>query len=59
MKVSLQTLGCKVNFAEMADLGDRLAHAGFTVSDTDEQADICVINSCTVTAQAVIPHSIG
>jgi threonylcarbamoyladenosine tRNA methylthiotransferase MtaB len=52
MKVSLQTLGCKVNFAEMADLGDRLARAGFTVSDTDEQADICVINSCTVTSQA-------
>jgi threonylcarbamoyladenosine tRNA methylthiotransferase MtaB len=52
MKVSIQTLGCKVNFAEMADLGDRLARAGFTVSDTDEQADICVINSCTVTAQA-------
>jgi threonylcarbamoyladenosine tRNA methylthiotransferase MtaB len=52
MKVSLQTLGCKVNFAEMADLGDRLARAGFTVSDEDERADICVINSCTVTAQA-------
>ena len=52
MKVSIQTLGCKVNFAEMAELGDRLARAGFTVSDTDEQADICVINSCTVTAQA-------
>ena len=52
MKVSIQTLGCKVNFAEMAELGDRLARAGFTVSDTDQQADICVINSCTVTAQA-------
>jgi len=52
MNVSIQTLGCKVNFAEMAELGDRLARAGFTVSDTDEQADICVINSCTVTSQA-------
>jgi threonylcarbamoyladenosine tRNA methylthiotransferase MtaB len=52
MNVSIQTLGCKVNFAEMADLGDRLARAGFTVSETDDQADICVINSCTVTAQA-------
>ena len=52
MNVSIQTLGCKVNFAEMAELGDRLARAGFTVSDSDEQADICVINSCTVTAQA-------
>jgi len=52
MNVSIQTLGCKVNFAEMAELGDRLARAGFNVSQTDEQADICVINSCTVTAQA-------
>jgi threonylcarbamoyladenosine tRNA methylthiotransferase MtaB len=52
MNVSIQTLGCKVNFAEMAELGDRLARAGFTVSDDEEQADICVINSCTVTAQA-------
>jgi threonylcarbamoyladenosine tRNA methylthiotransferase MtaB len=52
VKVSLQTLGCKVNFAEMAELGDRLAGAGFAVSDAEEDADICVINSCTVTAQA-------
>jgi threonylcarbamoyladenosine tRNA methylthiotransferase MtaB len=52
MNVSIQTLGCKVNFAEMAELGDRLARAGFTVSDSDGGADVCVINSCTVTAQA-------
>jgi threonylcarbamoyladenosine tRNA methylthiotransferase MtaB len=52
MNVSIQTLGCKVNFAEMAELANRLARAGFVVSDSDEQADICVINSCTVTAQA-------
>jgi threonylcarbamoyladenosine tRNA methylthiotransferase MtaB len=52
MNVSLQTLGCKVNFAEMAELGDRLARAGFAVSDSDEHADVCIINSCTVTAQA-------
>ena len=52
MKVSIQTLGCKVNFAEMAELGDRLARAGYTVSDSDEAADVCIINSCTVTAQA-------
>lgn len=52
MNVSIQTLGCKVNFAEMAMLGDRLARAGFAVSDGEQDADICVINSCTVTAQA-------
>jgi len=52
MNVSLQTLGCKVNFAEMSALGDQLARGGFAVTDGDEHADICVINSCTVTAQA-------
>ena len=52
MNISIQTLGCKVNFAEMAELGDRLARAGFNVSDRDDEADVCVINSCTVTAQA-------
>lgn len=52
MKVALQTLGCKVNFAEMAELGDRLARVGFSVSDSEEGADVCVINSCTVTAKA-------
>ena len=52
MRVSIHTLGCKVNFAEMEHLGDRLARAGFTVSESDEDAEICVINSCTVTAQA-------
>ena len=52
MNVSIETLGCKVNFAEMAELGDRLARAGFSVSDSADNPDICVINSCTVTAQA-------
>jgi threonylcarbamoyladenosine tRNA methylthiotransferase MtaB len=52
MNVSIQTLGCKVNFAEMAELGDRLARTGFVVSDSDREADVVVINSCTVTAQA-------
>jgi threonylcarbamoyladenosine tRNA methylthiotransferase MtaB len=52
MKVAIQTLGCKVNFAEMADLGDRLARAGYTVSESFDNPDVCVVNSCTVTAQA-------
>ncbi len=52
MKVQIQTLGCKVNFAEMADLSDRLARAGFEVAEEHAHPDICVINTCTVTAQA-------
>lgn len=52
MRVAIQTLGCKVNFAEMADLSDRLARAGFHVAEAHANPDVCVINSCTVTAQA-------
>jgi threonylcarbamoyladenosine tRNA methylthiotransferase MtaB len=52
MKVAIQTLGCKVNFAEMADLADRLAGEGFQVSEAHPDPDVCVINTCTVTAQA-------
>jgi threonylcarbamoyladenosine tRNA methylthiotransferase MtaB len=36
----------------MADLGDRLASAGFVVAESHPDPDVCVINSCTVTAQA-------
>lgn len=52
MRVSIQTLGCKVNFAEMAELADRLVRAGVDVAEDHLNPDVCVINSCTVTAQA-------
>jgi threonylcarbamoyladenosine tRNA methylthiotransferase MtaB len=52
MNVAIQTLGCKVNFAEMADLADRLARAGFGVAESHPEPDLCVINTCTVTSQA-------
>lgn len=52
MRVSIHTLGCKVNFAEMAELADRLARAGVEVHEDHPDPDVCVINSCTVTAQA-------
>jgi len=52
MRVAIAVLGCKVNFAEMSELGDRLARAGFEVVEPEAAADICVVNSCTVTAEA-------
>jgi len=52
MNVQIQTLGCKVNFAEMAHLSDQLARAGFGVAEAHPNPDICVVNSCTVTAEA-------
>ncbi|MGD0195978.1 MAG: 2-methylthioadenine synthetase, partial [Candidatus Dormibacteria bacterium] len=52
LRVALTVLGCKVNFAEMADLAGRLAAGGCDVVPEHEPADIRVLNSCTVTAQA-------
>src|ERR1700686_175499 len=52
LRVALTVLGCKVNFAEMADLAGRLAAGGCEVVPESETADVRVLNSCTVTAQA-------
>jgi threonylcarbamoyladenosine tRNA methylthiotransferase MtaB len=52
LRVALTSLGCKVNFAEMAELAGRLAAAGCEVVPEDGPADVRVLNSCTVTSQA-------
>jgi threonylcarbamoyladenosine tRNA methylthiotransferase MtaB len=51
-RVALTALGCKVNFAEMAELAGQLGAAGLDVVAEDEPADVRVLNSCTVTLQA-------
>ena len=43
------TLGCKLNFAETSSLGDRLEAAGVRRAARGEKADVCVVNTCTVT----------
>ena len=43
------TLGCKLNFAETSSLADRLEAAGVRRVGRGEKADICVVNTCTVT----------
>jgi threonylcarbamoyladenosine tRNA methylthiotransferase MtaB len=52
LRVAVTALGCKVNYAEMADLAGRLAAAGCDVVPDDQPADVRVLNSCTVTAAA-------
>jgi threonylcarbamoyladenosine tRNA methylthiotransferase MtaB len=52
LRVALTVLGCKVNFAEMADLAGKLAAGGCEVVPESETADVRVLNSCTVTSQA-------
>ncbi len=46
------TLGCKLNFAETSALGKQLAEVGVRRAREGEIADICVINTCSVTELA-------
>ncbi len=52
MTVSFTTLGCKLNFAESSALGKALLERGHTRAKQGEQADICIINTCSVTDTA-------
>ena len=46
------TLGCKLNFAETSSIGKTLKEAGVRTARKGEKADICVINTCSVTEMA-------
>lgn len=46
------TLGCKLNFAETSTIGKVLAEQGIRKARTGEKADICVVNTCSVTELA-------
>ncbi len=50
MKISFYTLGCKVNQNESAALMNLFCSKGYSSADRDEQADVYVVNSCTVTS---------
>lgn len=51
-KVNFHTLGCKLNFSETSTLAREFARGGFERVAADAPADICVINSCSVTEHA-------
>ncbi|MDD3080158.1 MAG: tRNA (N(6)-L-threonylcarbamoyladenosine(37)-C(2))-methylthiotransferase MtaB [Paludibacter sp.] len=51
-KVAFHTLGCKLNFAETSAIGKKMAEEGFVKVRPGEEADVCVINTCTVTDTA-------
>lgn len=48
-KAAYFTLGCKLNFAETSSLGRKLSEMGIQKVRPGELADICVINTCSVT----------
>jgi len=52
MRVYLTNLGCKLNQAEIERLGRELTAAGHQIVERLEEADLHVVNSCTVTQSA-------
>lgn len=47
--VAFHTLGCKVNQYDTQAMRERFEQAGYRTTEFDEQADIYVVNTCTVT----------
>ena len=52
MKVRFTTLGCKLNFAESSALGKELLSRGHQRASLNEEPDVCVVNTCSVTDAA-------
>ena len=52
MKFIIYNLGCKVNAYESNVMTEKLERAGFTLTDNLDDADIAIVNTCTVTNTA-------
>lgn len=52
MKVRIETLGCKLNFAESSALMNTLISKGHERAKRGEKADVIILNTCTVTDTA-------
>ena len=51
-KAVYYTLGCKLNFSETSTIGRMLGEMGVRTARRGEKADICVVNTCSVTEVA-------
>ena len=51
-RVSFHTLGCKLNFSESSTFARQFEQEGFERVTSEVDADICIINSCSVTEHA-------
>jgi threonylcarbamoyladenosine tRNA methylthiotransferase MtaB len=52
MKIALETLGCKLNQAETESLARQFVHAGYELVQHPGEADVYILNTCTVTHTA-------
>jgi threonylcarbamoyladenosine tRNA methylthiotransferase MtaB len=51
-KFKIVTLGCRTNQYESQAYADQLKSMGYTAADDSEPADLCIVNTCTVTDSA-------
>lgn len=51
-RAAYYTLGCKLNFSETSTFAQMLQQMGVVTAGRGEQADICLINTCSVTEVA-------
>ncbi len=51
-KFKIHTLGCRTNQYESQAYAKQLSQLGYEEAKEDEHADICIVNTCTVTASA-------
>lgn len=51
-RIAIFTLGCKLNFAESSFVINDLKKMGFIITDFNTEADIYIVHSCSVTAEA-------
>ena len=49
MRCCFITLGCRVNQYESDAMAELLTQAGFEITEHPSEADVCIVNTCTVT----------
>ena len=52
MKIAFKTLGCRVNLFETDALASRFKANGYEIAESNEAADVFIVNTCTVTNQS-------
>jgi len=52
VKVSILNLGCKVNQAECSEIEAGFVASGHQIAGLSEKPDLCIINTCSVTAKS-------
>lgn len=52
LRVHLETLGCRVNQSEVETIARELATCGVSICGCAAESDICIVNTCAVTAAA-------